>query len=84
MKKILLLFILAPLCLFSQSFEVMQIKVSDASMKNDYEKFEAMWANAHEEIHKKGNKVGWFFFKVILRPTVLLAFLPALPRALAM
>jgi hypothetical protein len=65
MKKILLLFILAPLFLFSQSFGVLQIKVSDASMKNDYEKYEAMWANAHEEIHKKGNKVGWFFFKVV-------------------
>jgi len=65
MKKILLLFLLVPLSLFSQSFEVSQIKVSDASMKNDYEKYEAMWANAHEEIHKKGNKVGWFFFKVV-------------------
>ena len=64
MKKLLLLFLLVPLSLFSQSFEVLQMKVSDASMKKDYEKFEAMWANAHEEIHKKGNKVGWFFSKL--------------------
>ena len=56
MKKLLLLFLLVPLSLFSQSYEVLQMKVSDASMKNDYEKFEAMWANAHEEIHKRAIK----------------------------
>ena len=68
MNKLLVVFLIVPLSLFSQSFGVLQIKVNDASMKNDYEKFEAMWANVHEEIHKKGNKTGWFFFKVIPNP----------------
>ena len=68
MKKFLLLFLIVPLSLLSQSFEFSQIKVNEASMKKDYEKFEAMWANVHEEIHKKGNKVGWYFFKVVPNP----------------
>ena len=39
MKKFLLLFLIVPLSLLSQSFEFLQIKVNEASMKKDYEKF---------------------------------------------
>ena len=62
--KILLYLLIAPVFAFSQVFDVEQVKVNP-SMMGDYEKFEGMWANAHEEIHKIGNKIGWFLFKVV-------------------
>ena len=62
--KILLYLLIAPVFAFSQVFDVEQVKVNP-SMMGDYEKFEGMWANAHEEIHKSGNKIGWFLFKVV-------------------
>ena len=62
--KILLFLLLVPVFTFSQVFDIEQVKVNP-SMMGDYEKFEGMWANAHEEIHKIGNKIGWFLFKVV-------------------
>ena len=60
--KTLLFLLLVPVYTFSQVFDIGQVKVNP-SMMEDYEKFEGMWANAHEEIHKRGNKIGWFLFK---------------------
>ena len=62
--KILLYLLIVPVFAFSQVFDIEQVKVNP-SMMGDYEKFEGMWANAHEEIHKIGNKIGWFLFKVV-------------------
>ena len=49
--KILLFLLLVPVFTFSQVFDIERVKVNP-SMMGDYEKFEGMWANAHEEIHK--------------------------------
>ena len=34
-------------------------------MEKDYIKFENMYSSAHEKVQKKGEKAGWFLFKVV-------------------
>ena len=49
---------------FSQAVTMSEITLNDG-VENDYIKFEKMWSNVHEYIQKKGEKSGWFLFKVI-------------------